>query len=156
MLQLRPHHLIDIIRNIGHNGPITPHPYGHAQHLVTRKILDGSENLIKLVVGADALCMPCIHLQNDGFCDDVITQLDIPVRKQTYNDELDRRLLTFFDLREGTLISLPDFVFLIRNRFDELVPVCLHPKEDPGYRREGLRRGLEMLLKIQKAIQNQG
>jgi hypothetical protein len=152
MLHLRPHHLTDIIRNIGHNRPLKPHPYGHAQHLVTQKILDGSERSITLVVGADDLCLPCIHLQNDGLCNDVLPQLEIPMRKQTYNDDLDHRLLLFFGLHEGNTISLYDFLCLIEKRFDKIVPLCLHPKEDLAYRREGLRKGLEMLLKIQKPL----
>jgi hypothetical protein len=146
MLQLRPHHLIDIIRNIGHNRPLVPHPYGHAQHLVTRKILEGSESWIRLVVGADDLCGPCIHLTGSGLCDDILPQLDKPVPKQTYNDELDHRLLTFLGLQEDSLISPADFFNLIESRFDELIPVCLHPKEDPAYRREGLRKGLAVLI----------
>jgi hypothetical protein len=145
MLELRPHHLIDIIRNIGHNRPLVAHPYGHAQHLVTRYILDGSEKLIRLVVRADDLCQPCIHRTREGLCDDLLPQLEFSVKKQDYNDHLDHRLLEFLELHEDQIITLSDFLDLIRNRFDELVPVCLHPKEDIDYRREGLQKGLKIL-----------
>ena len=147
MLHLRPHHLIDIIRNIGLNRPLAPHPYGHAQHLVTRKIMDGSENEIRMVVGADDLCAPCIHLTKTGLCDDILPQFDFPARKQTYNDELDHRLLVFLGLREDSTVSLPEFLWMIDNRIDEIVPLCLHPKEDTTYRKEGLRRGLNILIR---------
>ena len=146
MLELRPHHLIDIIRNIGHDRPLVVHPYGHAQHLVTRHILDGSEKLIRLVVRADDLCQPCIHRTTDGLCDDLLSQFDFPVEKQEYNNKLDRHLLEFLELDKDQIIALPDFLRLIRSRLDELIPVCLHPKEDIGYKREGLRKGLSILM----------
>ena len=145
MLHLRPHHLIDIIRNIGQDRPVAPHPYGHAQHIITQAILDGSETEIRLVAEADDLCKPCIHLTPDGICDDLMTQPEVPVRKQDYNDTLDLRLFRFLRLAEGTVILLPDFLKLIESRFDELLPLSLHPKEDMAGRREGLRKGLDRL-----------
>jgi hypothetical protein len=72
MIKLRPHHLIDIIRNIGQERPVVPHPYGHAQHTITQAILDGAEQEILLTIGADDLCKPCIHLSREGICDDVL------------------------------------------------------------------------------------
>jgi hypothetical protein len=145
MLQLRPHHLIDIIRNIGQDRPLMPHPYGHAQHTITQSLLDGSETEIRLVAEADDLCKPCVHLTPGGICDDLLPQMEVPVRKQDYNDTLDRRLFDFFSLPVGVMISLDDFLRLIENRFDELLPLCLHPKENMSDRREGLRKGLERL-----------
>lgn len=145
MLHLRPHHLIDIIRNIGLERPLKPHPYGHAQHIITQAILDGSEKEFMLAVRADDLCRPCIHLAPGGKCKDILSQLKEPVLKQDYNDLLDRRLLGFFGLEEGIIVSLSDFLQMIENRFEELLPVCLHPKEDLASRREGLLKGLELL-----------
>ena len=75
----------------------------------------------------------------------VLSQLEEPVPKQVYNDALDKRLLGFFGLEEGNIVSLTDFLRLIENRFEEILPVCLHPKEDMAGRREGLRKGLDRL-----------
>jgi hypothetical protein len=147
MLQLRPHHLIDIIRNIGLERPLKPHPYGHAQHIITKSILDGAEKEFMLVCGADDLCGPCIHLTPERICDDVLSQLEVPVRKQEYNDALDHRLFDFFGLQEGSVISLSDFRMLLESRFEEILPHCQHPKEDLISRREGLRKGLDRLSK---------
>ena len=147
MLTLRPHHLIDIIRDIGNNRQLIPHPYGHAQHLITQIVLDGSDTSVKLVAAADDICSPCIHLTKDGSCDDILSQLDYLVMKQAYNDDLDHRLFEFLELQEGTLISIPEYLSLIKSRFDDIVPLCVHPKEDISERREGMRRGLAKLMR---------
>jgi len=145
MITIRPHHLIDIIRNIGQGRSNVPHPYGHAQHVITRAIFNGAEREFMLVARADDLCKPCIHLSQKGICDDLLSQLEEPVKKQDYNDALDRRLFEFFGLQEGTVVSLDEFLGFIESRFEELVPICLHPKEDMTGRRGGLRKGLEKL-----------
>ena len=145
MLHIRPHHLIDIVRNIGQGRPVVPHPYGHAQHVITRAILDGSGREFVLVARADDLCKPCMHLTRDGVCDDNLSQLEEPVSKQEYNDTLDRRLLAFFGYREGDRVTLDDFLDRISERFEELLPLCVHPKEDLTARREGLLRGVKAL-----------
>jgi hypothetical protein len=142
MLQLRPHHLIDIIRNIGQKRPIEPHPYGHAQHIITQAILDGRVHEIRFIVGADDLCKPCIHLTGEGLCNDVLPQLEFRVLKQEYNDALDRRVLEFLDLEEGTVIHLKDFLGLMGQHLNELAKICTHPKEDEGERRVGLEIGM--------------
>ena len=38
-MQLRPHHIIDIITGHGHGIEYEPHPYGHSQHIVAPKLL---------------------------------------------------------------------------------------------------------------------
>lgn len=148
MIRLRPHHLIDIIRNIGHERPVEPHPFGHAQHLITRMLLDGSNHEIMLVGYADDLCAPCQHLNDAGLCEHSLPQLEVSVSKQKYNDALDNRLFHFFDMESGSVISLGSFLVMIQSRFEEVVPLCLHPEEDFDYRRAGLRKGLVKLKAI--------
>jgi len=145
VITLRPHHLIDIIRNIGLGRPMTPHPYGHSQHIVTRMIVDGTVKAIRLAVTPDDVCKSCIHLTDDGQCDDVMPQPEYPLKKQTYNDNLDQRLVALLDLDECTTITPADFTRLIQSRFDDVIPVCLHPGEDITRRREGLKKGLKIL-----------
>jgi hypothetical protein len=145
MLRLRPHHLIDIIRNIGQERPIIPHPYGHAQHIVTRSLLEGQEHELLLTVGADDLCKPCIHLHADELCDDVLPQLDYRVAKQEYNDKLDRRLLAYLGLKENSVIPLKDFIALCDQDPDKLAVLSTHPKEDKNSRKAGLEKGLMIL-----------
>jgi len=145
VLHLRPHHLIDIIRNIGHDRPIVPHHYGHEQHIVTKAILDNSENEIMLTAGADDLCKSCIHLTPEGLCDDVLPQLKYKVEKQQYNDALDRRVMDYLGLEEGTTVQIDDFLCLVEQKFTGLVSLCIHPKENKEYRSVGLKEGIRKL-----------
>jgi hypothetical protein len=146
MLKLRPHHLIDIIRNIGQGRPVIPHPYGHAQHIITHAITNRTANKILLTVGADDICKPCIHLTAAGTCDDILPQLDYPVAKQQYNDELDLKLLSFMGLENEDVVLLSDFLNLVAQNLNEIAAISTHPKEDAGKRKEGLKRGLDLLI----------
>lgn len=144
MLHLRPHHLIDIIRNIGHQRPLVPHDYGHAQHAITRRILDDPNQDIHFVLDADDLCSPCVHLKN-GTCDDLLPQFSHPVLKQNYNNELDHILVRFFEIAEGCVLPLTEFVQLVEENLEGLIPLCTHPGESYEYRREGLMKGIKIL-----------
>ncbi len=145
MLHIRPHHLIDIIRNIGQGRPVVPHPYGHAQHTITQAILAGTEHEISLLIGADDLCKPCIHLTAEGICEDILPQLEYRVLKQEYNDDLDHRVMEYLGLKENTVVSLATFLDMIEKNMAGLVTICTHPKEDESSRRFGLKKGITIL-----------
>lgn len=141
-MRARPHHLLDIISQIGGGGDFRPHPYGHAVHTVAERVMADPEVLITFVVGADDICDPCVHLVA-GRCDDMLTHLDPPRSKQDYNDDLDRRLLAYFGMTEGQQMTFRDYLAIIRAHFEGLEQVCSHPGEDPAARRERLDRGLQ-------------
>jgi hypothetical protein len=125
-----------------------PHPLGHAQHLVTQTLLEGNDHDIMLVAEADDLCISCTQLNDERQCQHKLSQLDVDVSKQKYNDALDHRLFRFLDMAPGSVISLGSFLVLIQSRFEEVVPLCTHPEEDFDYRRDGLRKGLVRLKTI--------
>jgi hypothetical protein len=72
VIRIKPHHFIDILTALG-DGTTScePHPYGHALHTVTAKLLSQRQTEIELVLGADDICAPCSHNVNGG-CDDSI------------------------------------------------------------------------------------
>lgn len=140
-MRARPHHLIDIISQIGAGAEFAPHAYGHAVHIVAQRVLEDPDLTVAFVVGADDICEPCVHLV-DGWCDDVLSQLDPPVSKQDYNDDLDRRLLEFLGIAEGEAMTFRDYLTRIRENFDGIEEICSHPGEDPTSRRNRLNRGL--------------
>jgi len=145
MLHIRPHHLIDIIRNIGQGRPVAPHPYGHEQHTITRNILAGTEREVSFVNGADDLCKPCIHLTAEGICEDILPQLEYRVLKQRYNDDLDRKVMEYLGLKENSVIALDAFLSMIEKNMTGLVTICTHPKENESSRRFGLENGIAIL-----------
>ena len=145
-MRARPHHLIDIVTQIGGGGAFKPHPYGHAVHLVAEQVMADPDLTVTFVVGADDICEPCVHLLETAEgprCDDVLSHLDPPISKQEYNDDLDRRLMEFLGLSEGQALTFRDYLVLIRERFSGIEDICTHPGQDPTSRRNKLNRGLE-------------
>jgi len=144
-IRLRPHHCLDIITSYGHGAEFKPHPYGHALHSVARQILSEPGLQIELVVGADEICRPCRHLGSDGLCDDLVTQVQPPISKQEYNDDLDRRLLARLGLAAGAVMSVRRFLLLVAERTPGIEALCTHPGRSEKQRLEGLLRGLSKL-----------
>ena len=144
-MKLRPHHTLDIVSSYGHGAEFKPHPYGHAVHTVAKTILADLDTPVELIVGADEICRPCKHLQPDGLCDDVLSQLDPPISKQKYNDDLDRRLFAYLDIKPGTAMSVRQFLSIVNEHVPGIEAICTHPKEDSERRLEGLTRGLIQL-----------
>jgi hypothetical protein len=143
-MRLRPHHLLDIITQYGGGLPFRPSPYGHAVHTVAEAVLAAPEVAIEFVVGADDICAPCKHLIQ-GRCDDVLSQLDPPIAKQDYNDDLDRRVLAYLGMGEGSVLTFGEFLKVVREHLGGIEEVCTHPKEEPAERLARLTHGLEKL-----------
>ena len=146
MLRLRPHHILDIVRNVGNNREIKPHEYGHDQHIITKMIIEDINQNCLLVIDNDDICGPCIHLQPNNVCNDTLHQLDIPKSKQEYNDNLDKTILNFLSISPGTTITISHYLTLISNNIEPIVEICTHPKEDKVYRKNGLVNGINILL----------
>ena len=144
-LPLRPHHLLDILRNYGHDRAFIPHPYGHALHTVAHCVLTDLETAIQLVLGADAICQPCQHLQIDHTCQDVLPQLAHPLSKQVYNDTLDLRVLAYLALSPGCVLTVRSFLEAVATRLPGLEMICTHPGESIEFRLRGLQQGLRKL-----------
>lgn len=145
MLRLRPHHILDIVRNIGHEREIKPHEYGHLVHIVTRELLDNINQECQLIVENDDICGPCIHLSRNGECTDVLSQLSDRVMKQVYNDALDTRILEHLQIKSNAIMKVSDYLRIVKCNIETLAPICTHPKEDVEYRRTGLQDGLRRL-----------
>lgn len=144
-MKLRPHHVLDIIADYGHGAEFKPHPYGHAVHTVARAILAQVERQIEFVVGADEICRPCIHLQSDGRCDDVLSQLDPPISKQAYNDDLDTRVLNYLGLESSESMTIRKYLEIVARHLPGLEEICTHPGEDRATRLQGLQQGVARL-----------
>jgi hypothetical protein len=146
-IKLRPHHLIDIVRDVGHGMTFAPHPYGHAVHTVAQRVIDDPDLEVEFVLGADDICRPCRHLRADGKCADVLRQLAEPVSKQVYNDALDGRLFALLGIEPGVRMTARSFLTMLDEHMPGIVEVCAHPGEQRQYRHDGLRKGLARFLK---------
>ncbi|ADK81076.1 DUF1284 domain-containing protein [Sediminispirochaeta smaragdinae] len=145
MLRLRPHHILDIVRNIGNERPIVPHEYGHLLHKVTNKIITDVNVKCMLVIGTDDICGPCRMLTKEGRCLDILHQLERQTSKQEYNDNLDKRIMTFLNIEPNSVLKISNYLSSIKQNMNEIVDICTHPKEDKEYRRNGLIKGLKIL-----------
>jgi hypothetical protein len=141
-MNLRPHHIIDIITGHGDNVQYQPHPYGHSQHLVAPKLLSDLDLKIKLVIGADDICAGCKNLMPDGKCGDVLAQIKPSPSKQAYNDVLDSRLFDHFLLSPNCIITTRKYLEIVNNNIPGIEKICTHPKENPEKRLTRLINGL--------------
>ncbi len=144
-LVLRPHHLVDILTSHGNDEKFEPHPYGHALHVVGPRVLADLKLPVKFVVAADDICRPCKHLRKDGTCEDVLSQLPEKPSKQEYNDNLDRRLMSYLKMQPGTRMTVRAFFELVNTKTPGIEKICTHPKEDQRTRLAGLMNGLQKL-----------
>jgi len=141
-MQLRPHHILDIISDHGLGNQYKPHPYGHSLHLVAPKLLADLDLKIKLVLQADDICQGCVHLLPDGKCDDVLAQLTPSPSKQAYNDVLDSRLFDDLSIAPGTVTRTRTFLEAVNDKVPGIEKICTHPKEEQDERLKGLTDGL--------------
>jgi len=147
VVDLRPHHLLDIVTSIGHGHDFTPHPYGHNVHVVASKTLAGIDWKARFVIGADEICRPCSHLGKDGLCNDVLRQVQPHLSKQHYNDSLDARLMACLGMKQGAEMTVREFLELINRHVPGIENICTHPGEAKSERLDGLAKGLSRLLK---------
>ena len=146
MISIKPHHFIDIISDYG-GGQETfePSPYGHAVHIVARKVLADRDVTLKMNLGADDICKPCKHNIN-GICDDTIDtsfRPKAPSSKREYNLLIDRRWGERLKLKEGDRLTAREFCQLLQDRIDDISDI---------YRENPTDRILERAAKLKKGI----
>ncbi|MBN1894594.1 DUF1284 domain-containing protein [bacterium] len=141
-MQLRPHHILDIVSGCGQGKTFQPHAYGHSLHLVAQRLLFDLDMEIRLALGADAVCEGCKHLDPDGRCRDVLAQLHPSPSKQAYNDVLDCRLLDLLEIEPDSVMTVRQFLEKVNEKVPGIESICTHPKENREERLEGLVKGL--------------
>lgn len=145
IMELRPHHVLDIISDWGNGAEFGPHPYGHDVHGVAEALLSDTLMKVRWIIGADAICAPCIHLREDGSCDDVLEQVAGRPSKQAYNDALDAKVFEILGLETGTVTTFAEYLELVNAQVPGIEEVCTHPGEDTASRLKGLIAGLVRL-----------
>lgn len=150
MLSIKPHHFIDIITSF-HEGCVVPEPhsYGHAVHIVAQQVILNPDTLLRMELGADNICEPCIHY-NKGQCKDVIDVSFRPLApssKREYNTLIDERWLSHLDLKNGDTITAREFCLLLKDRIEDLTPIYIeNQKENTEQRQARLSKGIEVFL----------
>ena len=149
-IRIKPHHFVDIVSDYGFGRDVlTPHPYGHALHLVTQQVIEHPEARLVIELGADDICRPCQH-NVDGACDDTINTADRPAAPQSkreYNLLIDRRWCDVTGLRQGSRLTVAQFCELLCRTPLEIAEI--YREESADYLAEkytGLRTGIRRML----------
>lgn len=143
-LNLRPHHILDIIATYGAGLPFIKADNGSAVPEAAEIILGGLDTPIRLVAGWDDICKPCRLLVN-GRCTNVLSQLEDRPSMQEYNDALDRRLLVRLGMGEGTETTARGFLEAVSADLPGTVHIATHPGEVETEKQEKIRNGLKRL-----------
>jgi hypothetical protein len=106
---IKPHHLIDILMDVGRGRTDwKPMPaYGHALHTVARRLTADRSAPIRVEIGIDDICEPCLHHVGDE-CDDVrgSPYPGQPASKMEWNLMLDRGWCALLRLRQGDELTV--------------------------------------------------
>jgi hypothetical protein len=147
MIRIKPHHFLDLLRDLGAGATFTSPPgYGHAVPQVAEALQADPDVLIQFTAGIDDICAPCAH-NVGGRCDDLLTRYDPPVSKDAYNRRLDARWYERLGIGEGDRMPARDFCLLAREKMGDLRTIYLERDEaDTLERREKLLTGIEVFL----------
>jgi len=141
IVEMRPHHFVDILRGIGAGREFKPHPYGHAVHSVAKTLMARPHAFLKLVNRCDAICAPCIH-NKAGVCGDYLQ--DRNMTKHDFNTALDTRLFDRPELSENMELTAADFCCLLREEFGDPSQIWTHISASEAQQRlQMMLRGIE-------------
>ncbi|MFH1743608.1 MAG: hypothetical protein ABIH23_31780 [bacterium] len=141
IIRIKPHHFIDIIRDIGGGQTeFEPHPYGHAVHTVAARIIRNPNILLRMELGADDICGPCEHNVN-GICDDTIDtshRPQAPSSKREWNLLIDRRWCKRLRLEKNDTLTAIEFCERLRDQAGDISDI--YPENPPEQTRDRARK----------------
>ena len=150
MIAIKPHHFVDIITSFGAGQrTFQAHPYGHAVHIVSEKILNDREIGLKMELGMDDICKPCRHNIN-GVCDDKIDtsyRPSAPSLKRDWNLLIDQRWCRRLGIEQGSEFTARQLCELIRDKKGDITDIDQEiPPKMTAERNANLLKGLEFFL----------
>jgi len=149
-IDIKPYHFVDILTAQGDPAyEFRPHPYGHAQHTVAKQVLSDPQVRLRMNLGADAICAPCVH-NVAGLCDDTIDtsfRPGAPNSKREWNLMIDRRWCERLGLVQDDELTGRELAERIRDRAGDITDVYREiPRERTTERRRKLQAGVEAYL----------
>ena len=156
---IKPHHFVDILTAYGEGqSRLSPHPYGHALHIVTRRVLDQRDVPLHLTTDADSVCLPCRH-NRDGRCADAMPPRyagfpGVPSRKEEWNTLIDSRWCREMRISTGDILSAAELsrrIWAARRRIPRIYREL--PKSHIADLRRRLEKGISLFLEIQAGYQ---
>jgi len=151
LIRIKPHHFVDIITSFGAGNKIfQPHPYGHAVHIISERVLHNREILLEMELGADDICEPCIH-NISGICDDIIDtsfRPEAPSSKREWNLIIDKRWCERLKLQSGDRLTAREFCEKLLSDSGDITDIYREiPHNLTAERAQKLKAGIEEFLK---------
>jgi len=151
-IPIKPHHFVDIIADYGAEEiAVQPHPYGHAVHTVTARLLEEPDVVLEIEPGADAICAPCIH-NLEGICDDTLDSSlgpEIPHLKRDLNQLLDERWCERLGLKRGDTLTAREMCQRIASRGYDIAGIYREMRPDIGEEKaHNLKLGVKKYLAL--------
>ena len=143
-IDLRPHHVLDIVRGFqpDEDPDYVRGPGQNGVRTVVRMMTRSIDFPARFIIGPDFICAPCSHLHPDGRCDRILERHDPPQPIDEYNDPLDARVLDYLGLEPGVEMTVRRFLEVVNGRLPGVEDVCTHPTEEKSKRRQGLIDGM--------------
>lgn len=113
---IKPHHFIDIIKLYGSGIEkfIPDEKMGHDFYKVANEIIDNPNVLLKLTIYGDDICKPCKKYKNK--CMDDLTHISGYTSKDTYNMNLDKRIIELYNLTDQQYTALQFCSIILENK----------------------------------------
>ena len=140
MIKLRPHHLLDIIRDFGNEVQRETHPWGASLASVTQKILSDINQKVEFVMGIDSICETCSKLSGQ-ICE---ARINNELLMRDYNDRVDKALFSALNIAPGDQLPVIEFLRKINNNI-EVLNLFNSPSNNPITRKQGTKSAFDKL-----------
>ena len=110
-MELRIHHIFDIIRDIGKNKILEKHEYCHSYHIIANKILNKEFETIKIIVKNDDVCRGFVKLYDEK-CIDIIDHRKVYLKKEEFNNFLDNKIIKVLKIKNGDTYTFKEILQL--------------------------------------------
>ncbi|MEG0698816.1 MAG: DUF1284 domain-containing protein [Erysipelotrichaceae bacterium] len=149
MITIKPHHFIDIVKLYGSGiESFIPCPdFNHDFYKVANAIISDLSIPLKLTTAGDDICKPC-NRYDGTVCTDPLSGIPVYTKKESYNHELDSRILSILNLSTSNTYTAKEFLALLYKHSDIIFLVWIEEKDEiTNKRNELFRKGCEKLLK---------
>jgi len=140
MIKIRPHHLLDILRDFGNDVKRETHPWGASIANVSKCIISNINQKVEFVMGVDSICQTCSKL-NGYICE---ARINNELLMRDYNDRLDRALFSALNIAPGDKIPVIEFLRIISDNI-EILDLFNSPSNNPMVRKHGTESALDKL-----------
>lgn len=140
-IRIRPHHLLDIIRDYGNEVEKDAHPYGASLKEVTNEVLSDIDQTIILVSRVDSICITCSKLK-DNIC---LAKINDDLLMRDYNDNLDDKLFNVMKLSPESELTARAFLEIVNRNLSSIIAQFSSLSNKLEVRRAGTVRALKKL-----------